>query len=73
MIIAKSIHGISVLYRCCNAKYMWFRKCPNKSNERCIRCQYCKAEMAAEDATRLLNRYDKQVKEKQDGNKSTGN
>lgn len=56
--ISKSINGISVLYKCYNLKYSvvpFHRKCPDYATEKCYTCKYCKAEMRAYDATKLLN------------------
>lgn len=60
MLIASSIEGISVNYQCRNLRYTMglFRpKCPDEYTDKCYRCKYCRADMSASDATRLLNSY----------------
>ena len=42
---------ISVSYRCRSLK-----RCKETDENVCMRCKYCKAEMSAWDATRLLNK-----------------
>ena len=58
MVIAISRAGMSIIYRCVNAKYNWFKKCPDRNTRKCFKCEYCKAEMAARDASRLLDSYE---------------
>lgn len=53
MIMSVSRNGISVLYRCYKLPG-YGRKCPDKDTNKCLRCEYSKAEMSGEDATWLL-------------------
>ena len=56
--IALTRKGISVLYKCYNLKYSiipFHKKCPDYATDKCFTCKYGKAEMEAQDATRLLN------------------
>ena len=55
MIIAVARDGVSVLYRCYKLPG-YGRKCPDKYSPRCYKCKFCKAEMSAADATKLLGR-----------------
>lgn len=59
MSIVVSRYGIGVLYKCFNLtyKYSMFKKCPDEDTDKCMRCKYAKAELSADDATRLLNSY----------------
>ena len=61
MTIAMSRYGISVTYNCYNLKLRWGRKCPDKNTDKCFKCEYCKAEMSAKDATRLLDIFVKEI------------
>ena len=50
--------GISANYRCYNLKYttgVFKKKCPDENTAKCYYCEYCKAELPARDATRLIN------------------
>jgi len=51
-----SSQGIGVFYRCFRLPD-YGKKCPDKNTNKCLRCKYCKAEMRAADATKLLNSY----------------
>ena len=55
MIMSVSQYGISILFRCC---YLPRHNCKRHSEDchECMTCKYCKAEMSALDATRLLRR-----------------
>lgn len=55
MFMAVSRNGISVFYKCYHLPDHGSR-CPNKNTDVCMKCKYCKAEMSATDATRLLHR-----------------
>ena len=63
MTIAFSQFGISIVYTCYNLKLRRGKKCPNKNTNECMKCKYCKAELSAADATKLLNSYSKRVVE----------
>ena len=55
MILAISRRGIGITYKCYKLPG-YGRKCDKRDDgEYCMRCKYCKAEMSAYDATRLLN------------------
>lgn len=55
MILAISRRGIGITYKCYKLPG-YGRKCYKRDDgEYCMRCKYCKAEMSAYDATRLLN------------------
>lgn len=56
MIIAESRRGISILYRCFRLPD-YGKRCADAFTNKCFKCRFCKAEMSAEDATNLLNRY----------------
>ena len=53
---AVSRNGIGVLYTCYklpgHGKY-----CEDNGTDKCFKCKYCKAEMSAFDATKLINSY----------------
>lgn len=34
-----------------------FKKCPDEDTNKCMHCKYGKAELSAEDATRLLDSF----------------
>lgn len=54
MSMVVSRDGIGILYTCYKLPGHG-RKCPDRDDGyHCMRCKYCKAEMAAADATRLL-------------------
>ena len=67
MVMAVSSRGIGITYRC---YYLPDRgkKCPDKNTNECLRCRYCRAEMSAYDATRLMSAYRGTAKELQEGN-----
>lgn len=55
MILAISRRGIGITYKCFRLPG-YGRKCEQRDDGYyCMRCKYCKAEMSAYDATRLLN------------------
>ena len=58
MVISK--HGIIVQYTC----YKRPQKCPDSETDKCMTCKFCKAEMDAYDATRLLRGAERREKEK---------
>ena len=57
MAICISRKGIKILYKC--YQFGHGRKCKNRNTDKCLICKYAKAEMSAENATRLLNSYGK--------------
>lgn len=61
MTIAMSKYGVSVIYNCYNLKLGWGRRCPNKKTDKCFKCEYCKAEMPAKDATHLMDMYVREI------------
>ena len=56
MCMSISSKGIGILYRCFKLPG-YGRRCPDKNTDKCLKCKYCKAEMQAADATKLLNSY----------------
>ena len=56
MVMSVSVHGMKILYRCYHMPDHG-KKCPDRNTSVCMKCKYAKAEMAAGDATRMLNRY----------------
>ena len=51
-------HGMNIFYKCYNGVLRYGKKCPDRDNgHNCMICKYCKAEMGAYDATRLLESY----------------
>lgn len=52
-------YGITILYKCYNLKYKYsiFKKCPDEDTNKCMHCKYGKAELSAEDVTRLLDSF----------------
>ena len=60
MCIAISRSGIGILYKC--FKMGHGRNCPDKDSDKCLTCKYAKAEMSAEDATRLMRSYGRKDK-----------
>ena len=62
MIIGISRYGMNITYTCYNGVTRYGKKCTLRDDSSyCMRCKYCKAEMSARDATRLLNSYGKKV------------
>lgn len=61
MFIAISRNGISVSYRCYHLPGHG-KNCPDKDSDKCLTCRYAKAEMSAEDATRLMRSYGRKDK-----------
>ena len=55
MVEAVSRRGIRILYKCYRLPD-YGRRCAD-AFKKCHTCKYCKAEMKAEDATKLMNRY----------------
>lgn len=56
MSMVVSRDGIGILYTCYKLPGHG-RKCPDRDDGyHCMRCKYCKAEMSAGDATKLLNK-----------------
>lgn len=57
MTIALSRHGLSLTYKCFKGPG-YGKGCPDRDEgEHCMKCKYCKCEMPAYDATRLLEAY----------------
>lgn len=56
MTISISRNGIGITYKCYKLPRHG-KKCPDKYSDKCYRCKFCKAELSAMDATRLLNSY----------------
>lgn len=54
MTISTSTLGVGITYRCHKFPGNG-RKCPDKYTSKCYRCKHCRAEMSANDATRLMN------------------
>ncbi len=55
MAIALYRHGVSIFYACYNYVRGRGKKCDQRDDgQHCMKCQYCKAEMSAYDATRML-------------------
>ena len=50
-------YGISILYKCYNIKLWYGKCCKDNGTNKCMHCKYGKAELTAEDATRLLNGF----------------
>ena len=61
--IAISSMGIDMLYKCFKLPG-YGKKCPDKNTEKCYKCKYCKVEMQAADATKLLSVYQREVARK---------
>lgn len=59
--IAMSRFGISINYRCIYLRKPFEKKCPHRDTEKCFKCKYGVAELAAKDATKLLEVYTKQM------------
>lgn len=59
MIIAISRNGISVTYKCYKLPGYGWRCQARDDGHICMRCKYCKAEMTAYNATKLLESYNK--------------
>lgn len=53
MYMSVSHNGILVSYKCYHVPG-YGKRCKDKNSDKCMRCKYCKAEMSAIDATRLL-------------------
>ena len=61
MTMIVSRNGIGVHYTCYHLPD-YGRRCKERDDGAiCMKCKYCKAEMSAFDATRLLNRADDKV------------
>ena len=61
MVIGTSRYGINILYRCFKFPFHG-KKCKDKNTSMCFKCKYCKAEMSAYDATRLIDSFGKKYK-----------
>ena len=61
VIIAISKLWISAIYKCYNLKLCRGRKCPDANTNKCMKCNYCKVEMSAFDATKLISSYMKSI------------
>lgn len=57
MVIGIARYNMKIPYRCCKLPG-YGKKCPDRDDgTHCMKCKYCKAEMSAEDATKLINSY----------------
>lgn len=56
MLIATSQLGININYKCYRLPDGG-RRCKNKNTNVCYTCEYCKAELSAKDATKLITVY----------------
>lgn len=58
MCIVMGHRGIRVTYKCLEFLHTRNgRKCPDKDTDKCLKCEYSRAEMSGFDATRLLNAF----------------
>ena len=72
MVISLSCYNINILYKCYNGLLKYGKRCKQRDDgSYCMKCKYCKAEISAYDATRLLESYGKkkQLNEKNTTNK----
>lgn len=59
MAIAISRHGLSLFYKCYKGPD-YGKTCSDRDDgEHCMKCKYCKCEMPAYDATRMLESFEK--------------
>lgn len=58
-----SQYGITVNYKCYKLKKPFRKVCDKDSIEDCYRCEFCRAEMKAYDAVRLLEGLRKRVED----------
>ena len=59
MVLAISRYNIGITYKCFHLPD-YGKRCDDRDDgSHCMQCKYCKAEMSAFDATRLLNGYGK--------------
>lgn len=56
MFISSSTGGISVNWKCYKLRAPFRKKCPDEYTDKCYTCKYCRAEMPARDASRLLGK-----------------
>ena len=62
MIIGLSRYNMTITYTCYNGLVKYGKKCNQRDDgSHCMMCKYCKAEMSAADATRLLNSYGSKI------------
>ena len=55
MVMSIYSYGISILYKCYRITLGYGKKCKQRDDgQHCMKCDYCKAEMSARDATRML-------------------
>lgn len=59
MTMVVSRNGIGVLFRCFRLPDYGKRCKERDDGDHCMKCKYCKAEMSGFDATRLLNKYER--------------
>lgn len=60
--------GFTINYRCYDpTAAIWFLRCKEKDFSKCMRCQYCEATMRAEQATKLIDAYERLKLEKRYG------
>ena len=60
MVMAISQYNMKILYKCYKLPK---HNCKDHSEDchECLKCKYCKAEMSAADATRLLSHFSRSV------------
>ena len=64
MSMAISRHGLSLFYKCYNGVLYYGKKCPDRDDgHKCMTCKFCKCEMSAFDATKMLESYGKKFEE----------
>lgn len=57
MVLAISSKGIGITYKCFHLPD-YGKRCDDRDDgSHCMQCKYCKAEMSAFDATRMLNKF----------------
>ena len=58
-------NNIKILYTCYNGVLRYGKKCQDRDDgSHCMNCKYCKAQLSAPDATRLINSYTRRTNEK---------
>ena len=48
--------GVHILYKCYKLPG-YGKRCPDKNTDKCFKCKFCKVDMNAADATKLLSYY----------------
>lgn len=62
MTIGISRYNINIYYNCYKLPFHG-KRCPDRNTSKCFTCKYCKAEMSAANATKLLNAYGRRTKD----------